>query len=467
MKSRALAFLPPLAFALPLAVAPAYATANVGHTVVSLAFDDSLGSQLAAAELLAERGIRASFFVNSGRIGVGDALDWPQIAQIAAAGHEIGGHTVSHADLSKLDYEDQLREICDDRFELIARGYEPRTLAYPFSRTNEYTQAAVIACGYNAARGAHGLGCETCPRAESIPPDNPYFMRAVESVDRNTTLFDLQEAVRDAEAENGDWVQILFHHVCKDCGEELAVDPKIVEEFADWLIARGTPVRTIGEVIGGEVKPGVKGPPEKPLPRPEGNLLANGSLEQAGRDDMPNCWRAGGFGDNVGKVTRIRDAHDGSWAVQLEMSDHVDGDRKVLGDLDGGRCAPPVEASATYVFRAQYRSNAEARPILYVRDEGGDWRWFAQGPALSPSSQWALATWTLPDLPDGTTHVTMGISLRENGWIAADAFELRKPAGNLPAPPDREGRTEDTGCAGAFVGLAGLAPLLRRARGRR
>jgi len=461
MKNRATACLLALSVLLPL---PAFART----TIVSLAFDDALASQYAAAQLLEARGLRASFFVTTGRIGdeAGTYLDWRHLERLAAAGHEIGGHTVSHADLSRLDLDAQLREICDDRFALLSRGFAPRTLAYPFNRTNEHTEAAAIACGYNAARATSGLGCATCPRAESIPPENPYFLRAVESVDHATTLEDLQGAVRAAEDEGGAWVPVVFHHVCGDCGEELAVAPDVLDAFAAWLVERGTPVRTIGDVIGGTLQPGREGPPEEPLQRPAGNLLANGSLEDdADGDGMPDCWKAGSVGNNDGAVSRVPEAHEGQWGVRVEIADHQDGDRKLISAQDRGACAPRVEAGTKYALRAHYRADAEVRPIAYVRGEAGGWRWWTQGPALAPAAAWTEAAWTLPELPDDATHVSVGLSLRGEGFLAVDALELRDPDADADAErPPRQGGREGGSCASTFVGLAGLSPLLRRRR---
>jgi len=62
---------------------------------VSLTFDDGMRSQLEVAlPILAENGLRATFYVNSrGPDWRGLLAPWKAVAE---AGHEVGNHTVSH-----------------------------------------------------------------------------------------------------------------------------------------------------------------------------------------------------------------------------------------------------------------------------------------------------------------------------------------------------------------------------------
>src|SRR5262245_50344537 len=64
-----------------------------GHTVVSLTFDDSLADQNQTGAMLAQRGMRGTYYVNSGRVGLAGYLTQSQLRSLANAGHEIAGHT--------------------------------------------------------------------------------------------------------------------------------------------------------------------------------------------------------------------------------------------------------------------------------------------------------------------------------------------------------------------------------------
>src|SRR5687767_4862432 len=72
-------------------------------TVVSLTFDDGQASQLAVKSPLAGHGMKATFYVNSAKVETSDFYTtWAQVAELAAAGNEIGGHGLSHQDLTTL-----------------------------------------------------------------------------------------------------------------------------------------------------------------------------------------------------------------------------------------------------------------------------------------------------------------------------------------------------------------------------
>ena len=97
--------------------------AHAAPTVVSLQFDDGVGDQWAARDALGSHGMHATFFVNSGRPGKNGFLTYAQLHQLEADGNEIGGHTIDHVDLPTLGPDDQKREICDDRADLLAHGF--------------------------------------------------------------------------------------------------------------------------------------------------------------------------------------------------------------------------------------------------------------------------------------------------------------------------------------------------------
>src|SRR5262245_55353511 len=80
-------------------------------TVVSLTFDDGQASHYATLPILQWRGMRGTYYINSELAGTSDYyMTWSQIRDLAEAGNEIGGHTATHADLSKVDPATARRE---------------------------------------------------------------------------------------------------------------------------------------------------------------------------------------------------------------------------------------------------------------------------------------------------------------------------------------------------------------------
>lgn len=398
--------------------------------VVSFTFDDGRANQAEGRALLARYGMRGTFYVNSGRVGLSTRLTLAQLQAFQAEGHEIGGHSVSHPRLTDLDEGEQARQICDERVALSAAGLAVTSFAYPYGAQDATTRRLVRACGYNSGRDSAGLvspgGCASCPVAERLPPADPYALRTFSSVASTTTLEDLQDAVTRAEQGGGGWVTFVIHDVCDGCGP-LSISPATLEAFLAWLApraAQGTTVRTVHEVIGGPVLPPVPGPPP-PARQDSSQLLLNPSLEEdAQGDGLPDCWMRKSYGDLTAAWSQPADAPDGSRAAQVSITRHVSGDVKFVSSQDLGACAPPARPGHRYRVRAWYRTDGPARFAAYYRTAAGGWVWWAQGPLLPPSAAYAPAEWTMPPAPEGATALSVGLSLIGPGTLAMDAHTL-------------------------------------------
>src|SRR5689334_17208883 len=104
-----------------------------GTTIVSLTFDDTFSDNFQVGALTEARGMRATFYVNSGRLGASGSMTRDQLRALEDAGHEIAGHTVSHANLATLDEAEMRRQVCTDRIALLDAGFRITSFAFPFS----------------------------------------------------------------------------------------------------------------------------------------------------------------------------------------------------------------------------------------------------------------------------------------------------------------------------------------------
>jgi hypothetical protein len=248
-----------------------FAPGAEARTVVSLTFDDERATQAHAADVLNAHDLDGTFYIISGKAGTSSYyLNWDQINALARAGHEIGGHTLSHPDLSKLSSAEQRREICDDRTALQARGYDVESFAYPYGNYNRAAVRNVRACGYTTARRVGGVvspgWCPSCdsPFAESLLPADPLVTRTP-AAGGELTLAYMQNAVTTAEKHGGGWVQIVFHEICPNSCDSGSVSPSAFEEFVSWVAARrgkGTIVRTVRDSIRQAPRPRVR--PRRP-----------------------------------------------------------------------------------------------------------------------------------------------------------------------------------------------------------
>jgi peptidoglycan/xylan/chitin deacetylase (PgdA/CDA1 family) len=421
-----------------------------GTTIVSLTFDDTFANHAAAADVLAQRGLRGTFYVNSGRIGLAGYLTRDQLLAMQAAGHELGGHTVSHANLATLDEAEMRRQVCNDRVALLDAGVAATSFAYPFSGQDATARQVVADCGYNSARLVGGLyaapSCTSCPYANPMPPADPYQLRTNESVKSDTTLATLQQYVQQAEDHGGGWVPIVMHHVCDGC-DPLAISPATLAAFGDWLAARaalGTEVATVDAVIGGSLQPGVPGPPVGAV-EPGSNLLRNASLEiDDNADQIPDCWQRGGTGTNSATFALVPDAFDGVVAQRIDVTSFTSGARRLVSRQDLGSCAPPVVPGHSYTFRAAYKATTPPIVSVYYRTAAGGWVWLAQSAPLPASASYATASYTTPPMPTAATALSVGLSIMAAGSITSDAYSLvddqavdtTPPTASISAPAD-------------------------------
>ncbi|MCW2840167.1 MAG: hypothetical protein JWR55_1650 [Aeromicrobium sp.] len=424
------------------AVLPALAISSpaqaAGQTVISLTFDDGNADQLPAASAMAARGMHGTFFVNSGTIGQSGFMTRANLEALAAAGHEIAGHTVNHPSLPSLPETEAKRQICLDRNNLIDWGFNARSFAYPFAETSAALQALVKQCGYNSARNLGDLktrfGGTDGLYAETTPPPNAYETRALDQVDSTWALQDFKDAVTNAESHDGGWVQFTFHNICTTTCGDLAVTQTQLNQFLDWLDQReatqNTVVKTVGDVIGGTTKPKVV--VADPPPPTDNTGLTNPGFETISSSGVPECWMKGGFGSNTALFDTVTPGHAGERAGRLTVTDYADGDAKLLPALDLGTCAPGASSGKAYNLTAWYTSTANTQFDVYLRDSTGSWIYWDSSPWFGPTSEWTLASWTTGVVPEGYTGISFGLNLFSNGVLTVDDYGIT--VGTATAP---------------------------------
>jgi peptidoglycan/xylan/chitin deacetylase (PgdA/CDA1 family) len=242
-------------------------TLHGGRTVVSLTFDDGWADQyMNARSILAARGMRATFYVNSNRIGTLGFLTWAQLEALRADGHEIGGHTLDHVDITKVSEEEARRQVGDDRATLLERGFDVQSFAYPYGEHTAITRSIVDECGYASGRRAWGLRDLDAVRhdsrlaAGSIQPADRYAIPTACCVRSSTPLAVLQDRI--VRAENGEshgWLPLVLHRVSDESRDNRvnSISPTTLDALLAWLQrreAKGTVVRTICEVVGDDMR---------------------------------------------------------------------------------------------------------------------------------------------------------------------------------------------------------------------
>ena len=132
-----------------------------GSREVVLTFDDgNLSDYAEVFPRLRERGLSAVFFPIVGQVGTQGYVSWNQLTEMVSAGMEIGSHSLTHADLVRLDTETLDREFGVSRHMLedgIGTGVE--SFSFPYGSFNKSCIEAAWRNGYTRCyTSRHGLG---------------------------------------------------------------------------------------------------------------------------------------------------------------------------------------------------------------------------------------------------------------------------------------------------------------------
>ncbi|OYW23319.1 MAG: polysaccharide deacetylase [Hydrogenophilales bacterium 12-63-5] len=146
-----------------------------------ITFDDGYVNNLAACEELLKRGMRASWFIVSGSVGLpprwpdderptGRLLNADELREMQANGMEIGSHTVSHVRLTGLDDVHLMQELTHSKATLEdLLGNAVNSFAYPYGDWDTRCATAVEKAGYATA-------CTTCT-GWALRDKDPYQLR--------------------------------------------------------------------------------------------------------------------------------------------------------------------------------------------------------------------------------------------------------------------------------------------------
>jgi peptidoglycan/xylan/chitin deacetylase (PgdA/CDA1 family) len=115
------------------------------------------------------------------RLGVQptEFLSWDDLTMLLRAGHEVGSHTRTHADLAALGAEELEEEVEGSRIELMARLGPVRHFAWPygrFSNVKTETIRAIARAGYESCasteRGCHIAAANGSPMLPCLRRDH-------------------------------------------------------------------------------------------------------------------------------------------------------------------------------------------------------------------------------------------------------------------------------------------------------
>ena len=117
-----------------------------------LTFDDGhISNHSAALPVLREFGLKATFFITAGAIGIGGTMNWAQIRDLHHAGMEIGSHTLTHRPPSMLSDTELEYELSESRRILEnGLGAPVTSISSPTGFFNPHMRRIAEKVGYRA-----------------------------------------------------------------------------------------------------------------------------------------------------------------------------------------------------------------------------------------------------------------------------------------------------------------------------
>ncbi len=122
------------------------------NKAVTLSYDDGTIHDRQLVSLLDTYGIRASFHLNSGKLGTHGYLRPDEIRSLYD-GHEIASHSATHPNLCEFDEPMIVREVIEDVEKLTELAARPvRGFSYPYGAYNDYVAEILAKIGIVYAR---------------------------------------------------------------------------------------------------------------------------------------------------------------------------------------------------------------------------------------------------------------------------------------------------------------------------
>lgn len=218
---------------------------------ISINFDDGFKTQIDYTyPLLQAHGMKATFFVNTGRILDGSSAGYPTMSiadlqTLTNNGHEVGSHGHDHVEFPSLPYADQVWQHQTSQNYLRSWGCAGDNFSYPDGVNTPETDTIALQF-YRSARNGY-----IEPFVVPLPFTPPYAPLHAQQGDfgdggdwaRITALVD--------QAFNADmWVDITFHNIVPGGGSyQNSMDTSTFDQFLTYIQAKGLATLTMNQAL--------------------------------------------------------------------------------------------------------------------------------------------------------------------------------------------------------------------------
>lgn len=214
--------------------------------LVSITFDDVPESAYGnGAAVLDRHGVKGTFYIAPGTCGLQEkhwrVISRESLTALAAGGHEIACHTMSHVSVQTLSRAEMAAETSATRAELTRIcGMPPsRNFAYPFGVAS-FPRKLQLARDFATCRGTYeGINAGLIDLAH---------LRAVELYDRTLQPARLCRLLDATIARNG-WL-VFFTHDCADPPSWIGCSPQLLDAVLTECRRRGIGCVSVDAALG-------------------------------------------------------------------------------------------------------------------------------------------------------------------------------------------------------------------------
>ena len=220
----------------------------LNEPIITVTFDDGWESVYTnALPVLQRKGIRTTQYIISGVLDNPSYMSVRQLQSMQSAGHEVGAHTASHADLTMLDEKQLKVELADSQADLTEHFGAVVDFTSPYGAYNAHT-LKIISQYYRSQKNAEGDPAANELEAINVQAGFNALNIKSYSVRKTTTLEDLEKLIKAAKDHNG-WLILTYHQVDNASNDLYAVSPEAFEQQMELI--RGSDIRsaTVGQVF--------------------------------------------------------------------------------------------------------------------------------------------------------------------------------------------------------------------------
>lgn len=219
----------------------------IGFTegMVTFSFDDAWASQYTnALPIIQNAGIKGTYYILTQPVigGWSEYMTSTQVKDISIKNHEIGGHTVTHTDLTTLSNIIIDEEIIDSKTYLKnLTGKTINTLAYPYGSFNTTVKNRTTNAGYTNARSAG----TTIEYGFNNATQNKFEIKSF-SPTTAVSLNNIKAAIDQAKT-NKQWFVFSFHQIESGTTGEYITSVDDFKAIVDYVKSSGIKTVTMQE----------------------------------------------------------------------------------------------------------------------------------------------------------------------------------------------------------------------------